>query len=124
MIMNSTKFFTLVFFLCVNICSYYLIPYIIEYLHVYINALFIPDSFFWDGQIPRKDTHPRITAQVVLMVVEWIVCVAITYKLIDSMNRLWSSYLLPQTAIITIIGVAIITIVRISMLHTYLLRQW
>lgn len=68
-------------YVILSITSYFLIPFIIDYLHNVINGLFIPQGFFFENGRPRQNLRPLILAQTSFILIEGVGLLFGLYKL-------------------------------------------
>ena len=63
------------------VLAYFVIMWIMAYLHTYINGLFIPDELRWQNGKLREDQSQWLTMGMIIGVVEWVGLVWLSYRL-------------------------------------------
>ena len=63
------------------ILSYFVIMWIIVYLHTYINGLFIPNQLHWQNGKLKEDQSQWLTVGMLIGVVEWAGLIGLSYRL-------------------------------------------
>jgi hypothetical protein len=63
------------------VLSYFVIMWIIVYLHTYINGLFIPNELRWQNGKLKEDQSQWLTVGMLIGVVEWAGLIWLSYRL-------------------------------------------
>ena len=73
--------FRSVVLLIMIVLSYFVIMWIMAYLHSYINGLFIPDVLRWENGRLRADQSQWLTVGMIIGTIEWAGLVWLSYRL-------------------------------------------
>ncbi|AUD07063.1 hypothetical protein [Spirosoma pollinicola] len=78
---DTAKLFYFVLFVAVNGLSCLIIPFFLDYAHIYLNGFLIPDSLRWDDN-NRLRANPIgwFTAQVLIVLIEFVGSLWLLYR--------------------------------------------
>lgn len=79
--------------LMLMVLSYFVIMWVLAYLHTYFNGLFIPDKLRWKNGVLRKDLSWWLTAGMVIAIAEWAGLVWLSYRVNRWYGKEWPSSL-------------------------------
>ena len=110
-------------YVILNVTSYFLIPFIIDYLHNVINGLFIPQRFFFENGRPRQNLQPLILAQTTFILIEGVGLLYGLYKLNQWLCKVWSPMKGTQIALWTSIPISLLIVIRLIMMFAFMFKR-